>query len=298
MTLIFAASRKDLKTQRRGVFFKAFATNRGAVVGLCILIALVFVALFAPLLAPHSPIEQFRDRILQPPGWTVGGSWGFPFGTDDLGRDIMSRLIYGARLSMTIGATVVLVSLVLGTSLGLIAATGGTAIDGLVMRLMDIMLVFPGLLLALVIVAILGPDLINAVIAVSLVTLPSYARLVRAAALAELSKDYVAATRGAGAGRLYIMLNTVLPNCMPPLIVQASLGFSGAILDAAGLGFLGLGAQPPTPEWGTMLAGALQYYQSAWWVLVFPGVSILTTVLSFNLVGDGLRDALDPKLRR
>ena len=166
------------------------------------------------------------------------------------------------------------------------------------MRLIDIMLVFPGLLLALVIVAILGPSLINAVIAVSLVTLPSYARLVRAAALAELSKDYVMATRGAGAGRVYIMLDTVLPNCVPPLIVQASLGFSSAILDAAGLGFLGLGAQPPTPEWGTMLAGALQYYQTAWWVLVFPGICILTTVLSFNLVGDGLRDALDPKLRR
>ncbi len=166
------------------------------------------------------------------------------------------------------------------------------------MRFMDIVLVFPSLLLAIVIVAILGPSLTNAMLAVVVVTLPGYTRLARASALSELARDYVTATRCAGAGTLRLMFDTVLPNCLAPLIVQASLGFSTAILDAAALGFLGLGAQPPTPEWGTMLAGALQYYQRAWWVLTFPGLSILVTVLAFNLFGDGLRDALDPKLKR
>ena len=283
---------------RATLFLRALAGNRGALVGLGILTVLALVTVFAPALVPHSPIEQDREHILQPPSWLAGGTATYLLGTDDLGRDILSRLIMGARLSMVIGATVVSVSLLAGTALGLAAASLGGAIDALIMRLMDVMLVFPGLLLALVIVAVLGPNLVNAVVAVSLVTLPSYARLVRAAALAELSRDYVAATRGAGAGRLYILLDTVLPNCMAPIIVQASLGFSAAILDTSGLGFLGLGAQPPTPEWGTMLAGALQYYQRAWWVLMLPGACILITVLSFNLLGDGLRDALDPKLRR
>jgi dipeptide transport system permease protein len=166
------------------------------------------------------------------------------------------------------------------------------------MRLMDVVLVLPSLLLAIVIVAILGPGLFHAMLAVAVVTLPAYTRLARASALGELAKEYVTATRCAGAGRLRLMVLTVLPNCAAPLIVQASLGFSTAILDAAALGFLGLGAQPPTPEWGTMLAGALQYYQRAWWVLAFPGFAILLTVLAFNLFGDGLRDALDPKLKR
>ena len=214
------------------------------------------------------------------------------------GRDVLSRLIYGARLSLLIGISVVALSLSVGTVLGLVAAFTGGLVDVAIMRLMDIVLVFPSLLLAIVIVAILGPGLFNAMIAVAIVMLPSYARLTRAAALSELARDYVTATRCAGAGPLRLMFNTVLPNCLAPLIVQATLGFATAILDAASLGFLGLGAQPPTPEWGTMLAGALQFYQRAWWVLAFPGLAILLTVLAFNLFGDGLRDALDPKLRR
>jgi dipeptide transport system permease protein len=185
-----------------------------------------------------------------------------------------------------------------GTTLGLTAAFAGGVIDIAIMRLMDILLVFPSLLLAIVIVAILGPGLFNAMLAVTVVTLPGYTRLSRASALSELARDYVAATRCAGAGPLRLMFLTVLPNCLAPLIVQVSLGFATAILDAAALGFLGLGAQPPTPEWGTMLAGALQFYQRAWWVLAFPGFAILITVLAFNLFGDGLRDALDPKLKR
>ena len=283
---------------RLRLFWRSFAENRGAVAGIAILVLLVLVALFAPAIAPHSPIEQFRDNFLTPPIWQPGGDAAFPLGTDDVGRDMLSRLIYGARLSLLIGFVVVTLALLTGTILGLVAAFARGIVDIVIMRLMDIVLVFPSLLLAIVIVAILGPSLNNAMLAVVVVTLPGYTRLARAAAMSELARDYVTATRSAGASTFRLMFDTVLPNCLAPLIVQASLGFSGAILDAAALGFLGLGAQPPTPEWGTMLAGAFQYYQRAWWVLAFPGLTILVTVLAFNLFGDGLRDALDPKLRR
>lgn len=279
-------------------FWRGFSENRGAVLGLGLLVILIITAIFADTAAPFSPIEQFRDSFLTPPVWQDGGSWRYVLGTDDVGRDMVSRLIHGARLSILIGLMVVALSLTMGTVLGLSAAFAGGIVDVVIMRVMDVVLVFPSILLAIVIVAILGPGLFNAMIAVSIVTLPSYTRLVRASALSELARDYVTATRSAGASTFRLMFDTVLPNCAAPLIVQASLGFSTAILDAAALGFLGLGAQPPTPEWGTMLAGALQYYQRAWWVLTFPGLSILLTVLAFNLFGDGLRDALDPKLKR
>jgi dipeptide transport system permease protein len=280
------------------LLWRAFAESRGAVAGLAIMLLLVLVAVFADLVAPHSPVAQFRDNLLTPPVWQHGGEARFPLGTDDVGRDILSRLIYGARLSLLIGLSVVALSLTTGTVLGLAAAFAGGAADMAIMRFMDIVLVFPSLLLAIVIVAILGPSLFNAMIAVAIVTLPNYTRLARASALGELARDYVTAARSAGAGTLRLMFSTVLPNCAAPLIVQATLGFSSAILDAAALGFLGLGAQPPTPEWGTMLAGALAFYQRAWWVLTFPGLAILVTVLAFNLFGDGLRDALDPRLKR
>ena len=282
---------------RLRLFWRSFAENRGAVGGLVLLVLLILVAIAAPLVAPHSPIEQFRDHFLTPPLWQ-GGDPSFPLGTDDVGRDMLSRLIYGARLSLLIGFVVVTIALLTGTTLGLAAAFAGGIVDIVIMRAMDIVLVFPSLLLAIVIVAILGPSLTNAMLAVVVVTLPGYTRLARAAAQGELARDYVTATRSAGASTFRLMFDTVLPNCVAPLIVQASLGFSTAILDAAALGFLGLGAQPPTPEWGTMLAGAFQFYQRAWWVLAFPGIAILITVLAFNLFGDGLRDALDPKLRR
>jgi dipeptide transport system permease protein len=280
------------------LFWRAFAENRGAVAGFVVMLLLVVAAVLADVVAPHSPVAQFRDHFLTPPAWQHGGSAEFLLGTDDVGRDILSRLIYGARLSLLIGLSVVALSLTGGTVLGLTAAFAGGVADVAIMRLMDILLVFPSLLLAIVIVAILGPSLFNAMIAVAVVTLPNYTRLSRAAALGELARDYVTATRSAGAGTLRLMFLTVLPNCTAPLIVQATLGFSSAILDAAALGFLGLGAQPPTPEWGTMLAGALEFYQRAWWVLAFPGIAILVTVLAFNLMGDGLRDALDPRLKR
>jgi dipeptide transport system permease protein len=280
------------------LFWRSFAENKGAVVGLVVMIILMVLAIGADVIVPHSPIEQFREAFLTPPVWQHDGSWSFLLGTDDVGRDMFSRLIYGARLSLIIGVSVVTLSLIFGTVLGLTAAFSGGVIDTVIMRIMDILLVFPSLLLAIVIVAILGPGLFNAMLAVAVTYLPGFTRLSRASALSELARDYVTATRCAGAGRVHLMFNTVLPNCMAPLIVQASLGFSNAILDAAALGFLGLGAQPPTPEWGTMLAGAMQYYQRAWWVLTFPGLFILITVQAFNLFGDGLRDALDPKLKR
>lgn len=279
-------------------FWYHFRQNTGAMIGLTVILVIALVALFAPLVAPHDPNIQYRDAILVPPVWQDGGSWRFILGTDDIGRDMLSRLIFGARLSMMIGLIVVTLSLAVGMALGLVAGFFGGVADVLIMRLMDILLSLPSLLLAVVVAAILGPGLVNAMLAVSIVVIPHYARLTRAAVMAETGKDYVVASRVAGAGPLRLMLIVVLPNCLAPLIVQATLGFSTAILDAAALGFLGLGAQPPTPEWGTMLASSLQYLQRAPWVVTWPGVAILVTVLAFNLLGDGLRDALDPKLKR
>ena len=275
-----------------------FRQNRGAVIGVWVTIALVLVALAAPLLAPHSPSMQFRDTFLAPPAWQDGGSTRFLLGTDAIGRDILSRLIYGSRYSLFIGAVVVSIALVGGIVVGLIAGFFGGWIDAVIMRVMDVILAFPSLLLALVLVAVLGPGLTNAMIAIALVLQPHFARLTRAAVMAEKNREYVIAAQVAGAGRLRLMFRTILPNCLAPLIVQGTLSFSNAILDAAALGFLGMGAQPPTPEWGTMLAEAREFILRAWWVVTFPGLAILITVLAINLVGDGLRDALDPKLKR
>lgn len=279
-------------------FWNYFKENRGAVIGLAFFIAIVLIAIFADLVAPHAPNHQYRDAFLQPPFWQEGGTLKFLLGTDAVGRGILSRLIHGARYSLFIGCIVVSIALSVGIVLGLTAGYYRGWVDTLIMRLMDILLAFPSLLLALVLVAILGPSLMNAMIAIAVVQQPHYVRLTRAAVMGEMSKDYVTAARVIGAGRLRLMFVTVLPNCMAPLIVQAALSFSTAILDAAALGFLGLGAQPPTPEWGTMLAEAREFILRAWWVVTFPGVAILTTVLAINLMGDGLRDALDPKLKR
>ncbi len=278
-------------------FWYYFSVNRGAVIGLFVFIALVIVALLAPWIAPHSPIQQYRDALLVPPSW-AGGRPEFFLGTDPVGRDILSRLIHGARFSMLIGTVVVIISLTTGIVFGLLAGYFRGWVDTVLMRIMDLILAFPSLLLALVLVAILGPGLINTMIAIALVLQPHFVRLTRSAVLGELGKEYVVSSKVAGAGHFRQMFVTILPNCLAPLIVQATLSFSTAILDAAALGFLGLGAQPPTPEWGTMLAEARQYILRAWWVVTFPGLAILITVLAINLVGDGLRDALDPKLKR
>ncbi|WP_263771301.1 ABC transporter permease subunit [Propionivibrio soli] len=278
--------------------WRDFTRNKGALFGLSLVGAFVFLAVFADWIAPYSPIEQFRDAVLTPPSWEEGGTSQFLLGTDPVGRDMLSRLIHGTRLSLAIGLISVSLSLSIGILLGLIAAFSGHKVETAIMRLMDVLLALPSLLLAVAVIAILGPGLANAMYAIAIVRLPGFVRLTRATAIGELSKDYVMASRIAGAGTLRLMFNTVLPNCLAPLIVQATLGFSTAILDAAALGFLGLGAQPPTPEWGSMLSGALEFIERAWWVVSLPGVAILLAVLAFNLMGDGLRDALDPKLKR
>ncbi|MDX7992090.1 dipeptide ABC transporter permease DppC [Xenorhabdus sp. Reich] len=279
-------------------FWHYFKRNKGAVVGFVYIVLMLLIALLAEILAPHGPAEQFRDALLTPPVWQDGGSWQFILGTDDVGRDILSRLMYGARLSLLVGCLVVVMSLIMGITLGVLAGYFGGIVDTIVMRIVDIMLALPSLLLALVLVAIFGPSIVNASLALTFVALPHYIRLTRAAVLVEVNRDYVTASQVAGAGAMRQMFINILPNCLAPLIVQASLGFSNAILDMAALGFLGMGAQPPTPEWGTMLADVLQFAQSAWWVVTFPGLAILLTVLAFNLMGDGLRDALDPKLKQ
>ena len=279
-------------------FWRHFSANAGAVAGLVIVIAVLLVAVFAGVLAPHSPVAIDNAAYLKPPAWISGGSWTYPLGTDAIGRDILSRLMYGARLSLSIGVAVVTLSIVVGTCLGMAAAFVRGVTEIAIMRLMDVLLSLPSLLLAIVIVAILGPGLMNAMLAVAVVVLPHYVRTARAAAMTELSRDYVIAARMVGASNLRLMFREVLPNCLAPLIVQASLGVSTAILDAAALGFLGLGAQPPSPEWGTMLGDAREFVVRAWWVVTFPGLVISITVLAFNLLGDGLRDAFDPKLKK
>ncbi|MCR4268481.1 ABC transporter permease subunit [Nitratireductor sp. ZSWI3] len=283
---------------RLAEFWYYFSENRGAVIGLWVFIVLVVLALAAPLIAPHAPNAQYRDAILVPPFWETGGRAAYPLGTDAVGRDILSRLLFGARYSLFIGVVVTLLALTTGIVIGTIAGYFRGWVDTAITRLMDIILAFPSLLLALVLVAVLGPGLTNAMIAIALVQQPHYVRLTRAAVMTEKNRDYVTAARVAGAGNLRLMFRTILPNCTAPLIVQAALSFSTAILDAAALGFLGMGAQPPTPEWGTMLAEAREFILRAWWVVTFPGLAILITVLAINLMGDGLRDALDPKLKR
>ena len=283
-------------------FWSAFKENRGAVGGLVVVLFIVVLAILADVVAPHSPNEQFRDAVRAAPMWAEGGSARFVLGTDSLGRDMLSRLIHGARISLFIGLAVMGVSFVVGVLLGLACVSFrgalGQAVDVAVTRLMDLIMAVPSLVLAILIVAVLGPSLVNTIVAVTVVYLPRYVRLVRASALAELGKDYVTAARVAGVGPARLVFFTVLPNCLSPLIVQAALGVSDAILEAAALGFLGLGAQPPTAEWGTMLADAREFIRSNPWLVTLPGLAILVTVVSINLMGDGLRDALDPKMRR
>ncbi len=279
-------------------FWYYFSRNRGAVIGLYVFLATIAIAILAPVLAPHDPILQNRGALLVPPFWMEGGSLTYPLGTDAVGRDILSRLIYGARFSLFIGLVVVTIASSVGVMIGLIAGFVGGWVDTAIVRVMDVILAFPSLLLALVLVAILGPGLMNAMIAIALILQPHFVRLTRASVMSERNREYVTAARVSGAGRLRLMFVTILPNCLGPLIVQATLSFSNAILDAAALGFLGMGAQPPTPEWGTMLAEAREFILRAPWVVTFPGIAILVTVLGINLVGDGLRDALDPKLKR
>jgi peptide/nickel transport system permease protein/dipeptide transport system permease protein len=266
--------------------------NKNAMVGLAIIVILVLTAIFAPLLATHDPTVQVIEKKLSAPF-----EHGYLFGSDDFGRDIFSRIVYGARISLWIGAISIAISLTVGVIIGLLSGYYGGIFDIMVMRVIDIMLAFPYILLAIVIVATLGPSLRNAMIAIGIVGIPSFARVVRASVLAEKENDYVQAERSLGVSDFELMFGSILPNCLAPIIVQATLRYAGAILSAAALSFLGMGTQPPTPEWGLMIADAKQYVATHWWVVTFPGLAILLSVLGFNLLGDGLRDVLDPRLK-
>lgn len=275
-----------------------FVSAKSALFGVTLLVIFLVVALFAPWLAPHDPLGVNSEALRIPPAWNESGSAQHLFGTDDVGRDLLSRLIYGARVSLGVGFWVVLISTLFGTLLGLLAGYFGGWLDQVISRAMDVLMALPSMLAAIVIVTLLGPGLSNAVIAVSIVGLPGFVRLVRAAALTERSKTYVTAAQTFGASHTRQLFWNILPNCVGPIIVQATLSFSNGILDVAALGFLGLGAEPPTPEWGTMLSDARQYIESAPWMVTLPGVAILLSVLAFNLLGDALRDRLDPRLRK
>ncbi len=279
-------------------FIKDIAANKGAMIGF-IFVALFFIlAIFAPFFAPFDPTTLHTDALRLPPLWALEGKSGHLLGTDDVGRDIFSRLIYGARVSLGVGLAVVSLSLTAGTLFGLLSGFYGGLVDKFIMRTMDILMALPSILLSIVVVAILGPGLNNAVIAVAIVAIPGLTRVVRASVMNEKHKQYVMAAKIFGRGDLGIMFKEILPNCAAPLIVQGTLGFSEGILNAAALGFLGLGAQPPTPEWGTMLSDSRSFIESSPWMVTLPGLCILIVVLGFNLFGDGLRDTLDPRLKK
>jgi peptide/nickel transport system permease protein len=261
------------------------------VVGAVIVTAIIAAAIFAPFFAPSSPIEQsFRDQLLQP-------SRAHFFGTDEFGRDIFSRVVYGARIALVVGVVADGISALLGIVLGVVSGYFGQRVDAVLMRTVDVLLAFPYLLLAMIVVAILGPSLINAMIAIGIVYTPQFARIVRGVVLQIKEEDFVEAARAVGAGPLQILGRHILPNILSPIIVMATLTVGFMIVETAGLSFLGLGASPPTPEWGSMLATGRSFMLTAPWIATFPGVAILVTVIGFNLIGDGLRDLLDPRLR-
>ncbi len=279
------------------LFLAQILRHRSAAIGLAIVSILVFFAVFADIIAPYSPSEQNLQIRLQPAFWSPGGSTDHLLGTDDFGRDLLSRIIYGARISIIIGVISVGISLFFGLGLGIAAGFYGKKTDAFIMRIIDIMLSIPAILLAIVIVTILGPGLYNAMIAIGIVGIPTYARITRAAVLTERTKEYVVASKINGSSNARLMFKVILPNCLSPIVVQATMGFASAVLEAAGLSFLGLGAQPPTPEWGAMLSDGLEYIANAPQMILLPGVGIFLTVLGFNLIGDALMDILDPKLK-
>lgn len=264
--------------------------HRSAVIGLTIMLLLAMTALLAPFFAPYDPTAISRD-VLQPP------TRSHLMGTDNLGRDVFSRVIYGARVSLQMGFVAVAIAATIGTLIGMIAGTYGGLVDGTLMRIIDALMALPGILLALTVAATLGPGLRNAMIAVGVAWIPSFARIVRATVLQIREMPYIEAAKCLGCGNFRLIMRHVLPNSLTPVLVLASLGVASAILVGASLSFLGVGAQPPTPEWGIMLSDGRQFMRSAWWIMAFPGLAIMITVLGANLVGDGLRDALNPRIR-
>ena len=294
-----AAAEQPLKSltkplRERGqiyIVLRQLSRNTGAVVGAVIVVTEILLALFAPYIAPYDPIDQVLADALKPP------SQAHPLGTDEVGRDILSRIIYGTRISLRVGLISVGIASIIGVSLGLLAGYHGGYIDDVMLRLMDIWLAFPGILLALAVIAVLGPGLFNVMIAVGLSAVPAYVRVTRGSVLSLRETDYVVGARATGCKNLRIIARHILPNVLPAVIVLSTLGVATAILTAAALSFIGLGAQPPAPEWGAMLSVGRQFIRQAWWIMTFPGLAIMITVIGINLLGDGLRDALDPRLR-
>ncbi len=284
-------SRTQARLGRAYMTWLRFTSNRLAVVGLVIILALVLVAAFAPFLAPHSPVagDLAKTRLLPP------GTPGFWLGTDDQGRDILSRLIHGSRITLGVVLLVAITAAPIGLLVGTVSGYAGGWVDAVLMRITDIFLAFPKLVLALAFVAALGPGIENAILAIAITSWPPYARMARAETLGVRNSDYIAAVRIMGASPVRVVVRHVMPMCMSSLIVRVTLDMAGIILTAAGLGFLGLGAQPPMPEWGAMIASGRRFILDQWWVATMPGVAIFIVSLGFNLLGDGLRDALDPR---
>lgn len=276
--------------RKRNSLYKRFAKRKTAVVGGAVILIYLLVALLAPVLAPYDPLQIDLVHKLQLPSWS---HW---LGTDDKGRDILSRLIYGTQLSLLVGFVAVSIGAIIGVPLGLVSGYYGRWVDAVIMRIVDVLLAFPGILLALAIVSALGPSLANVIIAVGIFSIPTFARIVRGSTLAVKKLEFVDAIRALGASDLKIIFWHILPNVLSPIIVQATLRLATAILTAAGLSFLGMGAQPPSPEWGAMLSNGRDYLWSAPHLAAFPGAAIATLVLGFNLFGDGLRDALDQRM--
>ncbi|MED4753428.1 nickel transporter permease [Brevibacillus choshinensis] len=268
-----------------------FKKNKRAMAGLWMVLVFLVVAIFAPWIAPHDPFEQNMQVMLESP------SIHYFFGTDEFGRDIFSRVIYGAQISLMIGIVGVLISIVFGVALGTISGYFGGFVDSLVMRIMDIFMAFPSFLLALAIVSVLGPGMINVMIAIGIFSVPTFARISRSSVISIKNKEYIEAARAMGGTHLFIIWKHILPNSIAPIIVLSTMRIATAILTAAGLSFLGMGAQPPTPEWGAMLSTGREYLRTAPHVSTIPGLAIMFMVLAFNMLGDGLRDALDPKMK-
>ena len=284
------ASRAQARLGQAYLSWLRLRRNPLAVIGLIISVTLIAVAIFAPLLAPHDPIAQDLSRRLLPPG--TSGNW---LGTDDFGRDILTRLLYGSRITLYIVMLVILTAPVAGLIIGTVAGYFGGWVDVILMRITDIFLAFPKLILALALVAVLGPGMENAVLAIALTAWPPYARVARAETLTVRNSDYIAAVKLQGAGPVRVIWGHVMPMCLPSVIIRVTLDMAGVILTAAGLGFLGLGVQPPLPEWGLMISAGRKFLFEQWWVATMPGLAIFIVSLGFNLLGDGLRDVLDPR---
>jgi peptide/nickel transport system permease protein len=276
---------------RPAEFARRFLRNRTTWFGLAVVLLLVSLTALAPAVAPYPPLEPHPADRLRPP------SAVYPLGTDDIGRDILSRIVHGARVSLAVGAIAIGIALALGVPVGLLAGYYGGAVDAVITRILDGLLAFPAIVLAIALMAVFGPSLYNAMIAIGIIFLPTFARITRAEVLSLREREFVEAVVAMGGADAYVVFRTILPNCLSPIIVQASLGLGYAVLIEASLSFIGLGIQPPDPSWGSMLSQGRNFLHQAWWFATFPGLAIFVTVLSLNFVGDGVREALDPRLR-